>query len=157
MIEYVNLDITTITRGVVAQGVNCQRVMGSGVAKAIRDKWPQVYDSYKNFMPKLSGQQLLGRVNVVDIAPGLVVCNCFTQVYYGKDGKKYADATAIRESLAQTLLECYNFEDGNLPFYMPKLGCGLGGLNWDVDVRPTIEEFSTQLQDIDIFVCEWVK
>ena len=34
---------------VIAHQVNCQGVMGSGVAKQIRDKWPRVYDSYVTY------------------------------------------------------------------------------------------------------------
>ena len=35
-------DITSITKGVIMHQVNCQNVMGSGVAKALYTKYPQV-------------------------------------------------------------------------------------------------------------------
>ena len=40
-------DITKSNADYICHQVNCQGVMGSGVAKAIRDKWPQVYEEYK--------------------------------------------------------------------------------------------------------------
>lgn len=40
---YLNKNIITIQEGVIAHGVNCTGAMNSGVAKAIREKWPEVY------------------------------------------------------------------------------------------------------------------
>ena len=31
----------------ICQQVNCRGVMGAGLAKQIRDKWPVVFDEYK--------------------------------------------------------------------------------------------------------------
>ena len=39
-------DITTITKGVIMHQVNCKNVMGSGVAKALYTKHPQVKDEF---------------------------------------------------------------------------------------------------------------
>lgn len=50
LVTYIVMDITTATRGIVVHGVNCQGVMGSGVALAIRTKWPQIFESYKKIM-----------------------------------------------------------------------------------------------------------
>ena len=33
MLNYINGDITTVKEGLIIQGVNCQGVMGSGIAK----------------------------------------------------------------------------------------------------------------------------
>ena len=39
-------DITTITKGVIMHQVNCQNVMGAGVAKALYTKYPQVKEQF---------------------------------------------------------------------------------------------------------------
>jgi len=39
----IDKDITTVEIGVMVSQVNCRGVMGAGVAKAIRDRWPIVY------------------------------------------------------------------------------------------------------------------
>ena len=70
-------DITTVESGFILHGVNCQRTMGSGVAKAIRAKWPKLYKEYKNTIP------MLGKVQLIHINADLWVINCFTQEYYG--------------------------------------------------------------------------
>ena len=34
-----------------------------------------------------------------------------------------------------------------LPAYAPRIGCGLGGLNWD-DIYP-------EIKDLNITICDW--
>ena len=43
-------DILNITEGIIRQQVNCMGVMGSGLAKQIRNKYPRVYQKYKDFL-----------------------------------------------------------------------------------------------------------
>lgn len=45
--KYIKKDITTVNWGIIAHGVNCRGRMSSGVAAAIRSKWPIVYDKYR--------------------------------------------------------------------------------------------------------------
>ena len=46
-------DITLESSGLIIQGVNCQGAMGSGIALAIKNRWPEVYDAYKSH-PKVN-------------------------------------------------------------------------------------------------------
>lgn len=137
-------DITTIDEGLVIHGVNCQRKMASGVAKEIRAKWPIVYEKYMNAQPKL------GATQIVHIKEQLWVCNCYTQQYYGYDGKAYADIIAIEK--------CLRFvarlsAESTLPIYMPRIGCGLGGLDWNYDLIPLIEEVEERFPKAQFIVC----
>lgn len=143
MLIYFNSDITTVSHGIIVQGVNCQGVMNSGVAKAIRNKWPRVYTEYVSFCDCFPASQLLGKVNLIVISTDLVVANCFTQLYYGKDGRRYADLTAIRQSLTEVFKIA---NDYSMSVAMPKIGCGLGGLNWRKEVEPLISELITEYE-----------
>jgi O-acetyl-ADP-ribose deacetylase (regulator of RNase III) len=137
MIQYVTGDITA-TLGIdelVCHGCNCSGGFGSGVAGAIRKKYPQVYEAFKNVPPS---PNLLGDVQIVTInyTNKFYIANCFTQVNYGKDGKVYADINAI----AQTLEQCYDIaEILELSISAPMIGCGLGGLDWEKDVKNIFE------------------
>jgi O-acetyl-ADP-ribose deacetylase (regulator of RNase III) len=142
MIEYRNMDITTAEIGIVAHGVNCQKKMGSGVAKAIRDKWPNAYDCYMATDPKL------GTINWAYIDDDLWIANCYTQNYYGYDGKRYADPTYIKLCLASLARSARRTGS---PIYMPKIGCGLGGLSWEQDVLPLVQRYADANH---IIVCE---
>ena len=52
MVHYVKGDVTKSDCDIICHQVNCQGVMNSGVAKAIREKWPEVYDNYKLWYDK---------------------------------------------------------------------------------------------------------
>ncbi len=148
-IHYIKQNVTEISLGIVAHGVNCQHKMGSGVAKAIRKTWPQVYDAYMHH-PK--GNAMLGCCALVRIDEGrddLFVANLYTQTFYGYGGGKYANPRAIETSLSQ----CANYGDVyDLPIYMPRIGCGLGGLDWENDVEPIVQKINEYYRN-DIYIC----
>jgi O-acetyl-ADP-ribose deacetylase (regulator of RNase III) len=155
-IQYLNKDITTVDRGIIAHGCNTQGVMGSGVAKFLRDKYPSIFPRYAEICAEFKDnpEHLLGDVVFEVIGEGLVVANCFTQHLYGRNGK-FATADAIRDSLAVTYGVAGILE---LPVYLPKIGAGRGGLDWDTEVEPIVRELSELAQDsINTYVCVWAE
>lgn len=157
-IEYITKDLTTVTHGVVAHGCNCQGKMGAGIAKDIRHRWPAAYYEYIdliNTVHPLQRDTLLGKSQMVKVEESPIstvyVANWFTQLHYGRENKRYADPDAIRHAMANCLTMCASKE---LPLYMPKVGCSLGGLDWDIDVHPLIQHLSDKVGDlVTIYVC----
>ena len=131
----VKQDITTVKRGIIPHGVNCQGVMGSGVALAIKNKWPNIFEEYKK---QGKGEHLLGITHIIRVPDksDLFVANCYTQVYYGKDGKKYADVNAVESCLDAVFFFAKTYD---IPIHSPQLGGGLGGLNWNNEIMPIFE------------------
>lgn len=130
MIEYKQMDITSVVEGYVIHGVNCQKKMGSGVALAIKKKWPKVYTKF------MKDPSVLGTVRRVYINDDLEVMNCYTQENCGKDGKKYASQRAIASCLRLVFATAVLWER---PVYMPRIGGGLGGLSWELEVEPIVK------------------
>lgn len=152
MIEYIERDITTVGHGIIAHGTNCSMGFGSGVAGAIRKKWPNVYD---HFM-KIPGATMLGKVDFINLDPFaecLWVANVYSQQSMGYDRKRYASPEAIASGMQQVIEHAVKFK---LPVYMPRMGCGLGGLNWEADVLPIINQLAEQYPKIHIYVCDWI-
>jgi O-acetyl-ADP-ribose deacetylase (regulator of RNase III) len=154
MITYLTKDITTVERGIVAHGCNCQGKMGSGVALAVRKKWPIAYEQYHKLFEEYKNvrMKLLGYVQLVDTTNGdetLLVANIHTQVNYGHDGRVYADVDAIRQGLTRVIKYA---ADLKLPLYLPRIGCSLGGLKWDTQVGPILEQLDHE--DVEIYVCD---
>lgn len=147
-------DVTTLTEGTIAHGVNCQRRMGSGIALAIRKKWPEAYNQYMELSAEKQ-RKMLGETQIVDLSPdenpqSLFVCNCFTQYNYGADGKRYADPDAVEVAADVAFLHAsYMGTD----LYMPKIGCGLGGLSWEDEIKPILERLE-QKYDVNLYICE---
>lgn len=157
-INYLQQDVTAIDRGIVAHGCNCQGVMGSGVALAVRNKWPQAYELYKKVCTLYdNNEDMLGLAHFVtvehdeDNEPQLVVANLITQHSFGRDGRVYADLDAIATSLERTFRYA---TETRLPVYMPRIGCGLGGLKWD-DVGPVVEGLAVKQPPwFEVNVCD---
>lgn len=117
---------------VLVHGCNCFCTMGSGVAKTIREEWPEVYEAdlatRKGDILKLGGftvalleQRAKGGVH-------LRVINAYTQYAYGRGGERYVDYGAILafcRSLTGFLLT-------HETILIPKIGAGLGGGDWNV-------------------------
>lgn len=143
MIEFIKGDITSVTNGLVIHGTNCSGAFGSGVAGAIRVKWPIVYEVFKDYPP---GKHLLGEFVPVKINDDLHVANCYTQLFFGSDGKRYASPEAIKKSL--TSAYSYAKKHGIKSISLPKIGAGLGGLSWEDEVFPIVEHISNKFDDI---------
>ena len=149
MLNYIKNDILKVTNGLLVHGVNCQGAMGAGVAGAIRRKFPEVYTA---FCAMKTGKHLLGQFAPVLIkedyteADNFYIGNCYTQVSMGSDGKRYASPEAIEESLTKA----YKFAIQNdlEVLSLPKIGAGLGGLDWDTEVEPIVRKLSNKYDSI---------
>lgn len=149
MIE-LNIDITDVKGGVIAHGCNCSGGFGSGVAKSIKDRFPM---AERVFRATPACPELLGQYQVVRVSEGLFVANVFTQLKYGYDGERYADPKAIREGLTHLMKNfCYQ---NALDLYVPRIGCGLGGLDWETEVKPIMQDISNlaHFADLKVYVC----
>lgn len=126
-------NILNETTGILLNGVNCQRSMGAGIAKAYYTKWPEVRERYME-IPK--EQMALGMIQAVNVEKNLFVVNGWTQEFYGNDGKQYAEEYAIMRvllmagNLARTL---------GLTVKTPMIGCGLAGIKDHTLVLDLIE------------------
>ena len=139
MINYIKNDLTTVSGGLIIHGTNCGGAFGAGVARAIRAKWPVVCQT---FWKSGTGQEMLGKFIPIKIDEGLIIGNCYTQLNYGADSRKYASVEAITESLGKAVRFAI---DNNIDtISLPKIGAGLGGLDWASEVLPIIEELERQ-------------
>ena len=138
-------DITTVQSGIICHGVNCQGVMGRGVALAIRNKWPDVYTDYRRFIVIAKDEQLdlLGHCYVLFMneigGNRFGVANMFIQKFYGTDKRKYVSYDAVDKSfeiLSTTSL--ITTPGGKTHVHFPLIGCGLAGGHWPI-VREIIE------------------
>lgn len=130
MVKIVNGNLLDATEDLICHQVNCQGVMGSGVAKAIRDKWPEVYDRYVAYTHTYQGGDLLGSILIVPIgnAKGGVI-NMFSQNNYGYDGSRYTSYDAFYTCLEKIRDNVSRHCSIAFPY---KIGSDRGGASWDV-------------------------
>jgi len=130
--------------------VNCQGKMNSGVAKAIREKWPIVFEEYVKLFSKDFFVVKLGICQPVSVSDTQKVINMFSQDNYGYDGKMYTSYDAINTCLGKVKDYCVNngYKRIALPY---KMCCCRGGANWDVIMAMIKANF----EDSDITIEIW--
>ena len=98
VIKIVRGDLMLATEDILGHQVNCQAVMNSGVAKSIREQFPEAYDAYMDFaLPykRMNIQSdLLGEAHFV-VLENKTIANLFGQLNYGYDGAKYTSESAL--------------------------------------------------------------
>ena len=135
----------------ICHQVNCQGKMGSGVAKAIREHYPEVYEHYNlmcnvNTLEKLLGYTQYIQVGDKEKQKPYCVINMFAQNHYGYDGKQYTSLEAFKKCLESIDSHCIGYTVA-LPW---KIGCVRGGADWNV-VLPMILETLTHVKEIQFY------
>jgi O-acetyl-ADP-ribose deacetylase (regulator of RNase III) len=135
IIEEIKDDILNTKIKHIAHGVNCQNTMGSGVARALFMKYPNVKASYHTFFEaKLANslglpvlpQDFLGEIDYANVHDGKIVLNMFTQENFGGGDRLYLSYEALEKCFQKVV------DDGTIKeLAIPKIGCGLAGGDWD--------------------------
>ena len=133
--------------------VNCKGVMGAGIAKQIRDRYPFVYQDYLKALKYEHaglGHIVVSREQGVN---GLEIISMFAQENFGYSGR-YTDYDAFKKCLDLVADHVnqwsYKYHE-NFKVGIPyKIGCGLAGGDWE-KVKKMIKEFSGKCKfDVDI-------
>lgn len=127
---------------VLVHGCNCFCTMGKGVAKIIKEKYPEVYKADCN--TNYGDFNKLGTIDTVYCIDGSIIINAYTQYKYCSH-KPMLDYDALRLCLRK-INQNYILKTRKIG--LPKIGCGLAGGEWDL-VKLIIEE---ELPNCTIYV-----
>ena len=121
---------------VIIHGANCFNTMGSGIAKQIREKFPEAYAA--DCATVAGDRSKLGTYTEAHYN-FLVVVNAYTQYDFNKRGEskdlfEYDSFRAILDSLAAKYV--------GSSFGLPMIGCGLAGGD-KTRIIKIIEDFAT--------------
>lgn len=123
--KYIKDDVRNTELSDIAHGVNCQNVMGSGVAKALYEKWPKVKSQFHSISEQLkTPEKRLGFIWQVT-CEDKNIWNLYTQLHYLPRNKRNVNYRALSD--------CFNglINSGVKKLAIPKIGCGLAGGNWE--------------------------
>ena len=139
LINIINGDLLKAKEDIICHQVNCQGVMGGGIAKQIKNKYPEVYREYLEIVKNPeSKKHLLGHASFTKTNDNKIIFNLFGQYNYGTE-KRQTNYEALYNAMEMmfTYAQCCEYQIA-LPY---NIGCGLGGGNWDI-VYTMIEELS---------------
>lgn len=105
----------------IGHGVNTKGLMGAGVAKAIREAYPQISGSYIEWCKTARG----GDVQLYKVSPERIIVNIATQELPGADAR-YEWLVAGLDKAVEQLQRL-----GVYKLALPRIGCGIGGLDWN--------------------------
>lgn len=143
-------DLLTSNATIIMHQVNCQKSMSSGVAKCIKEKWPNVFNEYIEYSKTLPSNLLLGITQLVPIENGRYIANLFAQEFYGYNGYRYTSYDAIDKCLKRLAKKCVT--DNITSIAMPyKMSSDRGGADWDVVLAMVKSAF----KDTDITIEIW--
>lgn len=142
-VRIVHGDILDSEENLILHQVNCKGVMGGGLAKQIREKWPGVYEEYRracevaNIDKNVFNPHLLGKTLYCSVGPAQWVVNLFGQESFGKEaGVVYTDYNALKGCLLSIHDSAWRCGWSiAIPY---GIGCGLGGGDWKGVVLPMI-------------------
>lgn len=120
---------------IVVQGCNCFNTMGGGIAREIRERYPEV--AYVDFKTEKGDYHKLGNWTECD-AGRFTILNCYTQ-YNMSRGNDVFEYTAF-QLILQKILHCYGTKRVGFPY----LGMGLAGGNPDI-IIPMLEDFAESI------------
>lgn len=135
--EFLKADLFIAPGNVFAHGCNAYGVMGSGIAKTIKDRFPNVYETYRN-------HYLEHGLRPADVIPAYmmeteddprIMLNLITQIEPGPNARY----EFLAESLQRAVDYCAKLGEEHLS--IPAIGCGIGGLE--------LIELDAALRDLD--------
>lgn len=134
---------------IVVQGCNCFNTMGGGIAREIRERYPEVakadaetirgdYRKLGTWTEGYAGAYIDQQTYQLRSSNRFTIINAYTQ-YNMSRGEDVFEYTAF-QLILEKLIHCY----GDKRFGFPKIGQGLAGGNPEV-IMPMIEDFANKV------------
>ncbi len=145
MIEFRNDDLFQSECEALINPVNCVGVMGGGLAKIFKNKYPDMYKDYRQYCKE--GKLRPGGLHIyvdVDESPEYII-NFPTKDNWLEDSKIEYVIDGLKS--LKRIIKDLNIKSIGIP----AIGSGLGNLNYE-DVKPLLEQFAIDLPDVKV-VC----
>lgn len=135
MLHFISGDLLTAKEDYIAQGVaeGNQEGLGTGLAFQISSRWPEVQSKFKKHARQ--GNFKGGEILVIEPTaktPGFVYMATQPDMYHAK-------LNYLRKSLKN--LAKWTAEKQIRSVALPKIGAGLGKLDWQTEVKPLFVEY----------------
>ena len=120
-------NIFDCTENIIVHQTNCQGVMGSGIAKQVKERYPEVFNAYYHYCKTQELKDIFGTALICQVSDYKYIANVFGQNTFGQGLQTNYDM------LKNALKEVHDFaKENNLSVAIPyKIGCGLGGGDWN--------------------------
>lgn len=147
MIRYVNGDLFKSKADALVNPVNSVGVMGAGLAKKFKEKYPDMFDKYRELCKQ--GKFYGGYIHIYQIRGEKRFIVNFATKEHWKDKSKIeyiiAGLATLHDILRYTPIPIKSIA-------IPALGCGYGGLKWD-EVKEAIEDYLSDVScNVEVYI-----
>lgn len=141
MIEYIEGDIFESPAQVIVNTVNTVGVMGKGLALSFKQRYPAMFEKYKDACEK----------HLLTIGKLMLFYEADHWLLMFPTKKDWRNPSKL-EYIEKGLMKFVStYDDENITSVaFPRLGCGNGDLNWN-DVKPIMERYLNNLP-IDVYI-----
>jgi O-acetyl-ADP-ribose deacetylase (regulator of RNase III) len=136
MLTYIVGNLLDSETQVLVNAVNTVGVMGKGIALEFKQRYPDMFEQYQQLCK--TGQFSVGQLWLYK-SPAKWILNFPTKQHW----KDKSRLEYIEVGL-QKFVETYR-EQGIESIAFPQLGCGYGGLDWETQVYPLMEQYLSLL------------
>ncbi|MFC1937066.1 macro domain-containing protein [Chloroflexota bacterium] len=154
MLRYIeNSDLFESKADALVNPVNSKGVMGRGIAKEFRIRFPECMRPYKDAC--MHGKLVPGRLMMCHLDAQLDFFEWKTPNIILFPTKDHWRGKSRLEWIDQGLayLKDHYQQWGLKSVAMPQIGCGLGGLRWQEDVLPLIEKhLANEPLDVEVYI-----
>jgi len=116
---------------VIAHGCNCFCTFGAGLAKSMREQFPQAYQAdLKTAKGSRAKMGSLSQCTVETAAGTLLIANLYTQFYWGAPKLPEDSQDDRYQALESSLQELRGITAASAKVGLPRIGAGLAGGSW---------------------------
>ena len=131
MVKLIEGNLLDSTASIICHQCNCKGLMGSGVAEAVKTRYPHVFQKYRK--DYLDGKLKLGYVCFVDAKPNQVIANMCGQDGFGYDGAVYTNYDALQKCLDEVRdVALYDYDIKPVIAFPYLMSCYRGGGDWNI-------------------------
>ena len=143
MIKFVRGDMFEGDFDILVNTVNCKGVMGAGVALAFKKRFPSMFKDYHRACK--DGLVMPGKLHEWRSIEGDWIINFPTKRDW-KDPSRYEDIDVGLDALRD-----YIEPLGKITVALPALGCGNGGLNWEIVSQMILNKLAGLTAEIHVY------
>lgn len=147
MVKIIDGNIFDSNANIICHQVNCQGVMGSGVAAEVKKRYPHVFQAYRNDYD--NGLLKLGYVGFITAKQGQIIANMCGQDKFGYDGSVYTNYDKLQVCFNKVKeYAMFDYDVKPVIAFPYLMSCYRGGGDWNVVykmIEDTFEDFDVEI------------
>ena len=144
MYKLIKGDLVNSNIDVIIHQTNCFKTMGAGIAKQIKEVYPEVYVNDVEYQTKNGAKKIFGTIICTRLHDNRICINMYSQYRYGKEQRQtdYEKFALCLAKVASGMKKMPKELKIGFPY---GIGCGNAGGDWKI-IEDLIRKFSDMVE-----------